>query len=154
MISAGLILILSFVVMLYILTVPNWPIGRFLQIHMVPVSIIRITVSVNVAVSLVVAVISVTIIRGTPGAIQTQGQESTFQRLELTKDKLDEQRTSSIEFISDLRVEAVKKVIDDYISTANGILTLVVGLCSLVASMRVLDTRKGTAEMKDGDHQK
>src|ERR1035437_8687232 len=53
--ATGFVLSVSFVVMLYILTVPDWPVGKFLQIHKVPVSLIRALVSVNAVGSLLIA---------------------------------------------------------------------------------------------------
>src|SRR5258708_21944105 len=68
--------------MLYILTVPDWPIGKFLQIDIVPVTLIRTLVSVNFAGSLLIAIMCGIVIVQTPRAIQGQGQGAVVQELE------------------------------------------------------------------------
>ena len=138
MLASLFVLGLSFVVMLYILTVPDWPVGRFLQIDRVPVNVIRVLVSVNFAASLLIAVLCATIIAQAPGAIRQEGQAPKVQQLEAQNQALDAQKNESSESISEIRAAAIRTVIDDNVKTAKGVLAVAASALSLVGSLRAL----------------
>ena len=140
--AAGCILGLSFVVMLYILTVPDWPIGKFLQIDKVPVGLIRALVSVNFAASVLIAIVCGIIIVQAPGAIQVQGQGAAVQELEARSQQLDREKTRSVESISGIRAAAIRKVIDENVKTAQGVVAVFSSIVGLVVSLRTLGGKK------------
>ena len=141
--ASGLVLSLSFIVMLYILTVPDWPIGRFLQIDRVPVGAIRALISVNFGASLLIAIVCATIVVQAPQAIEQVGQRGQeLQQLEAQTQKLDEQKDQSAERISGIRAEAVRKVIDDNVKTVRGVLAALASGVGLVGSLRALGDKK------------
>ncbi len=140
--ATACILGLSFVVMLYILTVPDWPIGKFLQIDKVPVSLIRALVSVNFAASVLVAIVCGIIIVQAPGAIQVQGQGAAVQELEARSQQLDREKTRSVESISGIRAAAIRKVIDENVKTAQGVVAVFSSIVGLVVSLRTLGGKK------------
>lgn len=144
--STGFVLSISFVVMLYILTVPDWPVGKFLQIDKVPVSLIRALVSVNAVGSLLIAAMCGIIIVQAPRAIQRQGQGAIVNELEARNQHLDQEKSKSTGSISGIRAAAIRKVIDDNVKTAQAI----VGLCStavlLLGSLRALGGKKKSSQ--------
>jgi hypothetical protein len=140
--ATGFILSLSFVVMLYILTVPDWPIGKFLQIDIVPVTLIRTLVSVNFAGSLLIAIMCGIVIVQTPRAIQGQGQRAVVQELEARNQQLDQEKIKSIGSISGIRAAAIRKVIDENVKTAQGVVAACSSVLGLVVSLRALGGKK------------
>ena len=144
------ILSLSFVVMLYILTVPDWPVGKFLQIGKVPVSAIRFLVSVNFSGSLLIAIVCGIIVVQAPRNIQQQGQGMVVQELEARGRQLDEEKSRSNETISEIHAVAIRSVIDDIVTTAQGVITLGVSLVGLFVSIRALGGKKNSEE-KQGE---
>ena len=140
--ATGAILAVSFVVMLYILTVPDWPIGKFLQIDKVPVALIRALVSVNFAASLLIAIVCGIIIVQAPAAIQGQGQGAAVQELETRNQQLDQEKIRSVESISGIRAGAIRKVIDENVKTAQGVVAVGSSIVTLVVSLRALGGKK------------
>jgi len=151
-IATGFVLSLSFFLMLYILTVPDWPVGKFLQIDKVPVSVIRTLLSVNFAGSLLIAIACSVIIIKEPQAIQQQGKEQVFQELKAHRLQLDKEKSRSSEAISEILNEARTKVFDDYIKSAQGVLTLFTSVVALLVSLRTLGSKKkGGREEEAGE---
>jgi hypothetical protein len=140
--ATSFVLSISFVVMLYILTVPDWPIGKFTQIHKVPVGFIRALVSVNFGVSLFVAIVCGVIIVQAPRAIEGQGQGAKVQELEARSQELDVEKSKSAASISSIRAAGIRKVIDDNVATAKGVVTLCASVVGLVAAWRALGDKK------------
>jgi hypothetical protein len=147
-VATGFILTLSFVVMLYILTVPDWPIGKFLQIDRVSVSVIRALVSVNFAGSLLIAITSGVILVQTPHAIQRQGQEKAVEDLEARNQQLDQEKAKSADSISGIRAAAIRNVIDNNLKTAQGVVAFSSSVLGLVVSFRALGGKKKSAKDK------
>jgi hypothetical protein len=144
--STGFVLSISFVVMLYILTVPDWPVGKFLQIDKVPVSLIRALVSVNAVGSLLIAAMCGIIIVQAPRAIQRQGQGAIVSELEARNQHLDQEKSKSTGSISGIRAAAIRKVIDDNVKTAQSIVWLCSSVLLLLGSLRALGRKKKSSQ--------
>jgi hypothetical protein len=144
--APGFILSISFVVMFYILTVPDWPMGKFLQIDRVPVSFIRALVSVNFAGSLLISIMCGFIIVQTPRAIQVQGQDVKVKELEATSQQLERQKSESTGSLSGIRAVAIRKVLDDNVKTIQGFATLGSTVLAMVVSLRTLGGKKNSKE--------
>lgn len=144
--ASAFILGISFVVMLYILTVPTWPIGKFLQIDRLPVSLIRTLVSINAGGSLLVAIVCGIIIVQTPRALQRQGQQDTVTRLEAQNQQLEREKAKSTGSISGIRADAIRKVIDDDVKSAQGIVGLFGSVVTVWGSVLVLRGKKNHRE--------
>jgi hypothetical protein len=148
--ATGFILSISFVVMLYILTVPDWPMGKFLQIDRVPVSFIRTLLSVNFAGSLLIALICTIIIVQTPRAIQGQGQEVKVKELEALSQRLDLEKSQSTDSLSGIKAGAIRKVIDENVKTIQGFVGMCTSGLALVGSLRALGGKKKGAKGEAG----
>jgi hypothetical protein len=150
--ATGFVLSISFVVMLYILTVPDWPVGKFLQIHKLPVSLIRTLVSVNAGGSLLIAIICGVMIVQAPRAIERQGQAAIekLNNLEARNQQLDQQKSKSTVAISDIRLRANEQVIDDIAKSAVSIVTLLTGVLTFLTARLGLSAKKkeGQAAVK------
>jgi hypothetical protein len=119
------ILGLSFFLMLYILAVPEWPVGRFTQIHKVPLFFIRFLLSVNFAMSLLVTVVSCYILFRVPEAVREQhGPEVTkLQTQAAAADQDQRQRLGQIRTIQQESTAKILKEGMDLIKAAGTVLT-------------------------------
>jgi len=141
-IATWFILSLSFVVMLYILTVPDWPIGRLLQIDKLDVRFIRALISVNFGGSLIIAVIAGTVILQTATTIREQQQGQELEKLEARNQQLEQEKTQQSDAISGIRSTAILSVINTFVKTLQGIVTLLAGVLGVVVTFRTLSGKK------------
>jgi hypothetical protein len=106
------------------------------------VALIRALVSVNFAGSLLIAIVCGIIIVQAPVAIQGQGQGAAVQELEALSQRLDQEKTRSVESISGIRAAAIRKVIDENVKTAQGVVAVFSSILGLVVSLRTLGGKK------------
>jgi hypothetical protein len=142
------ILSISFVVMLYILTVPDWPVGKFLQIHKLPVSLIRTLLSINAGASMLIVIVCSIMIAQAPLAIGRQGPGATekLNTLEAHQQELELQKGKSTVAISDIRRRANEQIIDDIAKSAGSIVTLLTGLLAFWTAKLGLSAKKNETQ--------
>jgi hypothetical protein len=86
-----LVMPLSFFIMLYILVMPEWPVGMFLQIYRVPVKIIRYLISINFAACVLIIALCTLILIKVPQAIkEEQGGRATNLQADVEKVEMDQ----------------------------------------------------------------
>ncbi len=75
--GVGLVFPLSFLIMLYFLTDPTWPVGGFLQLQKLPVQLMLVLLSLNLAISVVFAGASAYALHARPLTIETGARKNS-----------------------------------------------------------------------------
>jgi hypothetical protein len=148
--STCFILGISFFVMLYILTVPDWPIGKLLQIGKVPVGFIRALLSVNVVGSLLIAAMCGAIIIQSPQAIQQQKVGEKISDAEKHSWEIAQEKSKSDDTISTYRAAVIWKIIKDNAEPLEAIAGLFTFASGTVGSLFALGGKKKGRKKKKG----
>jgi len=76
--GVGLVFPVSFFIMLYFLQDPNWPVGSFLQLQKLPVQLMLVLLSLNLAISVVFGCASAYALYSRPAAIAAGPRAQEF----------------------------------------------------------------------------
>lgn len=128
---------LSFFLMLYILTVPDWPIGRLTQIHKVPLFFIRFLLSVNFALSLLVTVMALYILFRVPSQVKaTHGTDLIALKTQAAK--ADDEQKQKLEQIRAIRQGSTAKILNEGIDLLKSAVTCATTIGTAFASYKLL----------------
>ncbi|HKC64986.1 MAG TPA: hypothetical protein VKB86_15195 [Pyrinomonadaceae bacterium] len=132
---------LSFFIMLYILVMPEWPVGKFLQIYRVPVKVIRYLLSINFAACVLIIALCILVLIKVPQAIKEEHGEKVTN-LQADVDNAERDQNVRREEIKIIREEATTSVLKDYITLLAAVFGLVSGTLTFVVSNRNLNRDK------------
>lgn len=114
------ILLTSYFLMLYILVMPEWPVGKFLQIYRVPLKAIRILLSFNFAACLLIIGLCSFVLHKVPHELEDHS--ATLAQLHSKADQSERDQKESQERIRAVQETATTNVLKDSI----GLLTALV----------------------------
>jgi hypothetical protein len=129
--------------MLYILAVPDWPVGRFTQIHKVPLSLIRFLLSVNFAVTLLVTVMCCYVLIRVPNQVRkNHGPE--IVKLETHAEEAKEDQRQTQNQIKTIREETTAKILKEGMDLLKTAITLAGTMATVYTSFKVLQKDRPT----------
>jgi hypothetical protein len=141
-VATGAVFALSFFIMLYFLTDPEWPVGQFLQLEKMPIKLVLVLLSANLAVSVVVVGASALALRGRPAAIHAGPREKEFRIATENLKKLQgEEKTQEVTRRS-IQREATSTVFEKYGDFLKVFLPLITAVVTFITSMVTLLHKK------------
>jgi hypothetical protein len=127
---------LSYFTMLYFLTDPNWPVGNFLQLQqMISTRTMVVILSLNLAFSMVVALICAFVVFRRPGAIQTGDHGTEYKEAKEALEELQGEEKSHVQKLHTISLEATIKLLkqsSDLLKTLTALIGAITGLASMV----------------------
>lgn len=138
---SSLLLIISFFIMLYILTMPEWPVGMFLQMHRVPLKIIRYLLSINSAICVLIIGLCSFLVIKVPQAIEEK-HGNAFTELQADVEKLElDQRTRRVA-IKTIKEEATTDLLVQHINLVTSSIAFGTVFLTCTVSVLALNRRK------------
>jgi predicted PurR-regulated permease PerM len=139
--GTGSVFVLSFFIMLYFLTDEEWPVGKFLQMHKLPTSIVFVVLSLNLAIS-VVSIGASLVARHAQTTVlaSTASGEKAQQSL----DQLRQEESAKQAQVRSIQSQATAAAF----TTSGSIVTLLTGIVTFATSMvgLMVALRKGKAQ--------
>ena len=136
-----IIFVPSFFLVFYITTMPEWPIGKFLQIQKVSLQIARRIMSLNFATSLLITIICAIVLINQPNKANNNGS-SQIENLKDDIGKIEIDKKSKEKEIQEIKKEKIYNTLN----SAMGLMSTIFGLSSAFltykASIILLGTKK------------
>ena len=136
--GVGLVFPLSFFIMLYFLTDPNWPVGSFLQLQKLPVLPVLILLSLNLAISVVFAGASAYALHARPAAIQAGPRAQQFRSVTENLEKAQGEEREHETQLRAIQSEATTTVFSKYGELLKVLLPLITAFVTFLTSMFAL----------------
>jgi hypothetical protein len=136
--GVGLVFPLSFFIMLYFLTDPNWPVGAFLQLQKLPVQLMLILLSLNLAISVVFASASAYALHARPVTIKTGVRAQEFRSVTESLEKLQGEERAHETQLRAIQSEATTTVFSKYGDLLKVLFPLITALVTFLTSMLAL----------------
>jgi hypothetical protein len=136
--GVGLIFPLSFFIMLYFLTDPNWPVGGFLQLQKLPVQLMLVLLSLNLAISVVFAGASAYALHARPLVIEKGERAQEFRSVTENLEKLQGQERAHENQLRSIQSEATTTSFAKYGDLLKLALTLATGIVTFLTSILAL----------------
>jgi len=136
--GVGLVFPLSFFIMLYFLQDPNWPVGSFLQLQRLPVQLMLILLSLNLAISVVFAGASAYALHARPAAIQAGPRAQQFRSVTENLEKAQGEEREHETQLRAIQSEATTTVFSKYGELLKVLLPLITAFVTFLTSMFAL----------------
>lgn len=134
----GLVLPLSFFIMLYFLQDPNWPVGSFLQLQRIPVQLMIVLLSLNLAISVVFACASAYALQARPATIEAGPRAQEFRSVTENLEKAQGEERAHETQLRAIQSEATTTVFSKYGELVKVLLPLITALVTFLTSMLTL----------------
>jgi hypothetical protein len=136
--GVGLVFPLSFLIMLYFLTDPNWPVGSFLQLQKLPVQLMLVLLSLNLAISVVFAGASSYALYARPLTIETGTRAQEFRSVTENLEKLQGEERAHETQLRSIQSEATTTSFSKYGALLQVLLPLATAIFTFLTSMLAL----------------
>lgn len=136
--GVGLVFPLSFFIMLYFLQDPNWPVGSFLQLQKLPVQLMLILLSLNLAISVVFGCASAYALRVRPATIQAGPRAQEFRSVTENLAKAQGEEKTHETQLRAIQSEATTTLFSKYGELLKVLLPLITALVTFMTSMLAL----------------
>jgi len=136
--GVGLVFPLSFFIMLYFLTDPNWPVGSFLQLQKLPVLPVLILLSLNLAISVVFAGASSYALYARPVTIESGARAVEFRTATENIQKLQTEERVHETQIRAIQSEATTTIFAKYGDLFKVLFPLITALLTFMTSLMAL----------------
>ena len=136
--GVGLVFPLSFFIMLYFLQDPNWPVGSFLQLQRLPVQLMVVLLSINLAISVVFGCAGAYALRARTATIEAGPRAREFRSATENLEKAQgEERTHETQLRA-IQGEATATIFSKYGELLKVLLPLITALVTFLTSMLAL----------------
>ncbi len=139
-VMVSLILSLSFFIVFYITTMPNWPIGIFLQTHRIPLRVGRCVLSINFALSLLFIICCSFVLLNMPD-IADENNSNGIVELQNKLNKIEKDKTVQQGQIRAIKEKGTENILNN-INFITALLALMTPVITFYVSMRILDNNK------------
>jgi hypothetical protein len=129
---------LSFFIILYFVTSPDWPIGKLLMVSKMPTDVMRVLLSLNFALCLLVAIAGAVTTYALPGKIKQGPHAAEFHEATQSLEKLGDEATQKQTQVQVIKREAVSSVFKEWNDVVKIVLTFITTVLSFVVSMLAL----------------
>ena len=129
---------LSFFIILYFVTSPEWPIGKLLLINRMPADVMRVLLSLNFALCLLAATAGAVTAYALPGKIKQGPRAGEFHQATQSLEKLDNEAAQKETQVQSIKREAVSSVFKEWGDIVKVALTFITTVLSFVVSMLAL----------------
>lgn len=129
---------LSFFIILYFVTSPEWPIGKMLQVSRMSPDVMRVLLSLNLALSLLAGGAGAFTVYAVPGRISRGPHAAEYQQASQSLAKLDSEATQKETEVQSIKREAVSSVFKEWSETVKAVLAFLTTLLGFVGSMIAL----------------
>jgi hypothetical protein len=129
---------LSFFIILYLVTSPDWPVGKMLQVSRVPTDVMRVLLSLNFALSFLAGGAGAITVYAVPGKITRGPRASEFQQASQSLEKLDNEAAQKQTEVQSIKREAVSSVFKEWGDIVKVVLTFITTLLTFAVSMMAL----------------
>jgi hypothetical protein len=136
--GVGLVFPLSFFIMLYFLQDPNWPVGSFLQLQKLPVQLMLILLSLNLAISVVFGSASAYALLSRPAAIEAGPRAQEFRSATENLEKAQDEEKAHESQRRAIQSEATTTVFSKYSEFLKVLFGLITALLTFLTSMLAL----------------
>jgi len=133
-----LVVPLSFFIILYFVTSPDWPVGRVLAVDKVSPDVIRVLLSLNFALCLLVAFAGIVTCYALPRAINESTRAAEYSKATKDLKDLGSEATQKETQVQSIKREAVSSVFKEWGEIVKTTLTFVTTVLTFVLSMIAL----------------
>lgn len=133
-----LVLPVSFFIILYFVTSQDWPVGTILCIDRISPKTMRVFLSINFTVSLLVVIVCGTTICLVPEAISKGRAAQKYQEITRTIKGLEKEKAKGEIQVGEIRREATTKVLDNFFSLLTAMIAFPTTIVSFLISMKAL----------------
>jgi hypothetical protein len=136
--AVGLVFPLSFFIMLYFLQDPNWPVGSFLQLQKLPVQLVIVLLSLNLAISVVFGCASAYTLYSRPAAIAAGPRAQEFRTATENLEKAQADERAHETQVRAIQSEATTTLFTKYGDLLKVLLPLITAIVTFLTSMLTL----------------
>src|SRR2546426_2669022 len=130
-----LVLPLSFFIILYFVTSPDWPVGKVLQLDKVSVPVMLVLLSLNLALSVVAAGVGVVTLYALPRTIETGARAQEFREATQTLEKLQGEEKHQRTQVQGIQREAITRVFGEWGDLLKVLLPLITSVITFLTSL-------------------
>jgi hypothetical protein len=132
---------LSFFIMLYFLSSPDWPVGAVLQLQKMPSSVVIVLLSLNMAVSVVVAGGSAITLYLRPAAIESSARAQEYKNATDNIAKLQNEEKAQQAQVEGIKREATSAVFQNWSDILKVFISLLTAVVTFATSMITLNSK-------------
>jgi len=136
--GVGLVFPVSFFIMLYFLQDPNWPVGSFLQLQKLPVQLMLVLLSLNLAISVVFGCASAYALYSRPAAIAAGPRAQEFLSATENLEKAQGEERVHETQVRAIQSEATTTLFSRYGELLKVLLPLLTAIVTFLTSMLAL----------------
>jgi hypothetical protein len=114
---------LSFFIILYSVTSPDWPIGKLLMVSKMPTDVMRVLLSLNFALCLLAGIVGAVTAYALPGKIKQGPHAAEFHDATQSLEKLRDEAIQKQTQVQAIKREAVSSVLKEWNDVAKIVLT-------------------------------
>ncbi len=134
----GLVFPVSFFIMLYFLQDPNWPVGSFLHLEKIPLQLMLVLLSVNLAISVVFTCAGAYAVYSRPAAIAAGPRAQEFLNATENLEKAQGEERAHESQVRAIQSDATTTLFSKYGDLLKVLLPLITALVTFLTSMLAL----------------
>ena len=136
--GAAFIVPISFFIIVYFVTSPDWPIGRVLAVHMVPRGAMRFLLSLNFTVCLLVVIIcAITLVR-LPSRLNRSPDAKTYDAAIKELDKAEEEQEIRRAEVNEIRSRTISEILKEFTGLLGSLVAILSAIASFLVSWKAL----------------
>jgi hypothetical protein len=136
--AVGLVFPVSFFIMLYFLQDPQWPVGSFLHLEKLPVQLVIVLLSINIAVSVVFGCASAYALYSRPAAIAAGPRAQEFRTATENLEKAQGEERAQETQVRAIQRQATTALFSKYGEWLKVVLPLITAFVTFLTSMLTL----------------